>query len=112
MKKDLFAVLVLAIILLNACTQQTTRDKTSPLESNTVMINHLIFEPSSLVTDVGKTVTWKHDDNVAHTVVSQGLFESEILNRGEEYTFTFTEPGEYNYHCSIHPSMNGKIIVK
>jgi plastocyanin len=28
------------------------------------------------------------------------------------YQFTFTQAGIYSYHCTIHPSMKGTIIVQ
>lgn len=112
MNKSLYACLIFIVILISGCYEQNTEDKAAPIESNTVMINHFVFEPQELAVDAGTAVTWKHNDNVDHTVVSQGLFESETLSRGDKFTFTFSEPGEYDYHCGIHPSMTGKIIVK
>ncbi|HUU61047.1 MAG TPA: plastocyanin/azurin family copper-binding protein [Acidimicrobiia bacterium] len=34
-----------------------------------------------------------------------------MFGTGETYSFTFTEAGEYPYICTIHPSMQGTIIV-
>jgi len=112
MTKVLFVYLILIVILISGCSEQAVEDGIVPAEDNTVMINHFVFEPQELVVDTGTTVIWKHNDNVAHTIVSQGLFESEALKRGGEFAFTFSEKGEYTYYCSIHPSMIGKIIVK
>jgi plastocyanin len=34
-------------------------------------------------------------------------------DRGDDtFSQTFTAPGEYDYFCSIHPRMVGKIVVK
>lgn len=113
MKKFIFLLVVSATILSGCGYQGVPQEKTvTAVPVNTVMINHFIFEPSELTVAVGTTVTWKHNDSVAHTIVSPNVFESKVLNRGDNFTFTFTAPGEYNYHCSIHPSMTGKIIVK
>jgi plastocyanin len=103
--------LTFIIILISGCSQPVSETKTMSVEGDTIMINHFVFDPQELVVDVGTTVTWKHNDNVGHTVVSQA-FESESMSRGDEFTFIFNEKGEYEYHCSIHPSMTGKIIVK
>jgi len=108
-KKSIFIFLVI-LIFINGCSNKSVEPK--PVAGDTIYINHFIFEPAELIVSTGATVTWKHNDNVAHTVVSQGLFESKVLNRNDEFSFKFTSPGEYSYHCSIHPSMNGKIIVK
>lgn len=77
-----------------------------------IIVGHFVFEPKSLTVSAGETVIWRHDDNVAHTIVSENLFESPVLERGNEFSFTFQNPGEYEYRCGIHPSMAGKIIVR
>ena len=49
---------------------------------------------------------------VTHDVVSDtGLFNSGNLNNGMSYNYTFNQTGVYPYHCSIHPSMTGTIVV-
>ena len=111
-EKIISVFLILIMVLISSCSGQPIKEEAVPEEGNTVMINHFVFEPQELIVDIGATVTWKHNDNVVHTIVSLGLFESETLNRGDEFTFTFSEKGEYDYYCSIHPSMTGKIIVK
>ncbi len=111
-------LIVFALFLILGCSKQAGEGKQVVISdsatkgTDTIMINHFIFEPEELTVDMGTTLTWKHNDNVAHNIVSSGLFESEVLSRGGEFTFTFTEKGEYSYYCGIHPSMKGKIIVK
>ena len=38
-------------------------------------------------------------------------FNSGFLMPGQSFTLTFTEPGVYNYVCSIHAGMQGAIVV-
>jgi plastocyanin len=60
----------------------------------------------------GTTVTWINDDSMPHTVTStEGAFDSDTLNHGESFSFTFTTPGEYDYFCEIHPTMTGRVNV-
>ena len=106
-KRVLFFIFIL--VMLAGCSNQTTG--TTETKGGTITINHFVFEPKELTVAEGTTVTWLHNDNVAHTIVSPSLFESNVLNRGDKFTFTFTKKGEYEYYCSIHPSMRGKIIV-
>jgi plastocyanin len=40
-----------------------------------------------------------------------GAFKSPVLQPGASFSFTFTKPGSYSYHCSIHPFMTGKVVV-
>jgi plastocyanin len=49
---------------------------------------------------------------VSHTWTSDsGGWDSETLAPGESYTFAFTSPGTFTYHCDIHPSMTGSVVV-
>jgi plastocyanin len=80
---------------------------------NTVVIDNLAFNPSTLQVQPGTEVTWTNLDGVDHTVTStDGNFTSSgILSNGENYTVTFNEAGEYPYFCTIHPEMTGRIVV-
>jgi plastocyanin len=40
-----------------------------------------------------------------------GVFDSPVLQPGASYSFEFTKPGTYAYHCTIHPFMTGKVVV-
>jgi plastocyanin len=62
----------------------------------------------------GAEVTVKNDDTAEHSVTSQteGVFD-EHVDGGEQDTWTApTEPGEYAFYCTYHPSMKGTLIVK
>src|SRR3989338_8086271 len=102
-KRVLFFILIL--VVLSGCSNKTTDvSKTADVKGDTVTINQFIFEPKELIVAEGTAVTWLHNDNVAHTIVSPALFESSVLNKGDKFTFTFAKKGEYEYYCSIHPS--------
>ena len=73
------------------------------------------FSPKVLTVAVGTKVTWTNKDDEPHTVVNAGsppAFKSSGLDGGDSLSFTFTQPGTYNYFCSIHPFMTGTIVVK
>ena len=72
----------------------------------------LQFSEGPLEVPAGTTVEWVNDDAVAHSLVAEdGSFQSPDLASGERFSFTFTEPGTYDYLCGIHPTMRGTIIV-
>lgn len=79
---------------------------------NTITIEDFAFKPDVISVRVGDVVMWKHNDGAVHTIVSANLFESPTLNRDDEFVYSFMTPGEYEYHCGVHPSMKGKIIVQ
>lgn len=64
-----------------------------------------------LTIKVGTTVTWVNHDTAPHTVTG-GPLNSGIMNHHDSYTFTFTEPGTYDYICAFHPNMTHRIIVE
>lgn len=84
--------------------------------ANSITIKNFAFSPAMLTVKAGSVVTWTNQDSVTHTIASDSgypvLFTSDPVASGASYTFTFIQPGTYNYHCSIHPSMKGTIIVQ
>ena len=78
-----------------------------------IQIDNFHYLPPMLVVAPGTTVTWKNDDDSPHSVREKdGKFKSSALDTDETFSQTFTAPGEYEYFCSIHPYMTGKIVVK
>ena len=80
-------------------------------EDVAVHIDNFSFAPNPLDVKVGTTVTWTNRDDIPHTVVCAGKFRSKALDTDGTFSFTFTEPGEYKYFCSLHPHMTGSIKV-
>ena len=71
------------------------------------------FNHPTLTVPAGTTVTWLNRDEDVHTVVSTTLaFKSAGLETDEAYSYKFTKPGVYEYFCTLHPLMTGKVIVK
>ena len=96
---------------------------------NEISIYLYNFQEPQLEIRAGTTVTWINNDQAEHQIVAavkddQGhpiadpdkLFGSEVLpsitiQPGSTFSFTFDQPGEYLYICTIHKNMLGKIIV-
>ncbi len=105
----LVALIVLSIGVLSGCTQQ----QTPPVTSNTVTIKNFAFDPNIITVKVGVNVTWTNEDAAQHQLKEDnGLFLSPSLSTGQSYTYTFTTTGMFNYTCTIHSSMHGKVIVE
>ncbi|MBN8733182.1 MAG: cytochrome P460 family protein [Acidobacteria bacterium] len=79
---------------------------------NIVMTSYR-FLPNTLTVKKGTTVTIVNEDAPAHTVTDDfpGGMDSGRMKFGRAITLRFTETGEFNFHCTIHPSMRGKIVV-
>lgn len=84
--------------------------------TSSVDINNMAFSPDPVTISAGDTVTWTNNDNVTHTTTSDTAGGSEPwnsgnLSNGQSFSHTFNMPGTYTYHCAIHRSMTGTIIV-
>ncbi|MDE2399756.1 MAG: cupredoxin family copper-binding protein [Patescibacteria group bacterium] len=89
----------------------TTTPAIKPVSHN-VTIQNMAFSPSSLTIKKGEMVVWTNKDSVPHTVVANdGGSKSSTLNPGQSYAFTFNNAGSFAYHCGIHPSMKGTVVI-
>lgn len=71
------------------------------------------YQPSSATVTAGGEVTWSNVDDIPHTVTAEdGTWDSGNLEPGADFSFTAEEPGTYDYVCSIHPSMQGQLVVE
>jgi len=78
-----------------------------------VSIENYSFTPDPITIAHGTTVVWTNRDEVTHNLVSRDrLFASPDLESGQHFEFTFKKPGTFDYSCSIHPEMKGRVIVK
>ncbi len=107
--KGISLIAILLFVIISGCAQQASEPAVRGKE---ITIDNFQFQPSELIVSAGDIVTWKQDQGVAHIIVSQGSFESKVLNKGDEFSWTFKDKGAYEYYCSIHPSMRGKITVE
>lgn len=110
-----FAAVASTIIFVSGCglNQNQPISVPSPQVANEmkVVIKNLSFNPSNLTVKLNSTVTWINEDSLTHTVTADnGLFNHD-LEAGQSFSFTFGQEGSFDYHCSIHPSMKGRITV-
>jgi len=92
--------------------QPQTASASPTADAMQVQIANLAFAPPSITVATGNTVTWTNDDNLPHTVTAlDGLFDSGILDPGGAFSWTFTDPGSIDYHCQLHPNMQGTVVV-
>lgn len=125
MKKGLiyliiFLILIIAAIVVDIFFMYKTNvpnevsnnnQVTGQTGGNVVSIQNSTFSPSTLTIAKGTTVTWTNNDSASHQVKSD-TFESIVLSKGQSYFYTFNDVGTFEYICSIHPSMKGKVIVR
>lgn len=137
MSKKIFAFIVIVVVVLVAIgvfalqksnngnssyPTSNTPSKTSSSSTNnspsgsTINIRNMMFTPSQITIQKGGTVTWTNNDTTTHTVIDDlsnvGGPSSGDIAPGSSYSFTFNKIGSFQYHCRIHPSMRGTIVVK
>jgi 3',5'-cyclic-AMP phosphodiesterase len=97
----------------DAMMQRQTSRKNLVLAANEIGIDNFAFTPSPLRVKAGTTVTWINKDDVPHLIVNtQNKFkQSGVLDTDQRFSATLTKPGTYDYFCSLHPKMQGKIVV-
>jgi plastocyanin len=76
------------------------------------------YSPAIITVKKGDAIEWTNHDNVPHTVASfkdnGKSFESPIIMSNKTYlldTSTLTD-AQFDYFCTIHPYMKGKIMLK
>jgi len=107
------AALALGVAAPASSAVQPPAAASSAMAPNTIAIDNFVFGPQAVTVPVGATVTWVNRDDIPHTVVAvDKSFKSKVLDTDEKFSFTFTKAGTYDYFCSIHPHMTGKVVVK
>jgi amicyanin len=95
--------------------QTQSQSQTETVAQDTVEIKDYAFGPANISVKAGTKVTWTNQDAVQHDVVSdEGVTngpQSELLAKGDTYSFTFDKAGTYTYHCGPHPYMKGTVTV-
>jgi len=74
-----------------------------------VAVRDDLFAPATIAVPVGTTVTWLWEGEDDHNVVG-AAFESPTQATGE-FAYEFAAPGAYDYRCTLHRSMTGRVVV-
>ncbi|MBS1879300.1 MAG: cupredoxin domain-containing protein [Actinobacteria bacterium] len=81
--------------------------------AQTERIVNFEYRPTPLRVGAGTTVVFSNQSSVTHTATANGgSFDTGQIRPGRSARVTFRRPGIYLFHCTIHPFMHGKIIVR
>ena len=75
------------------------------------------YVPAAYEAPAGEPITWTNEDSAFHTVTAgtydspAGTFDSGYMDPYDSYTLSFKAPGTYEYYCTLHPWMEGAIII-
>ena len=83
---------------------------TSPVK---VSIANFAFGPPEITIAPGQAVSWTNDDGSAHAIAfNDGSAGSKSLLPGEQFVLVFPQAGNFEYFCSFHNYMTGRVIVR
>lgn len=89
-----------------------------PADATVVHIAKMKYDAPEVTVKAGDTVYWVNQEVMPHNVafkkgvVGEADFKGEMLKKDQAYAITFTEPGTFDYFCTPHPFMRGKVIVE
>jgi plastocyanin len=80
----------------------------------TITISNFAFVPASMTVKAGQTVAWRNADATAHTATADGgAFDTGSIAPGATSSpITMASPGNFAYHCQIHPNMVATLTVQ
>lgn len=90
----------------------------APADAVIVNIAKMKYETPEVTIKPGQTVTWINTEPMPHNVafragvVGEAKMDAPMLKKDQSYSITFNEAGTYDYHCTPHPFMKGKVIVE
>jgi plastocyanin len=110
----LAVAIVLAFTIGVAACQSGGSDTASStpavVDATEVHARDVQFRPAAIQVKPGTTVTWSFEDGaVAHDVKGVG-FSSPKMKSGS-FTHRFDNAGTYEFHCTLHANMTGKVVV-
>ncbi|MGH9137356.1 MAG: cupredoxin domain-containing protein [Acidimicrobiales bacterium] len=132
-----------AVLALVGAAPAPSGAQSAPGSGARVQMIRFAFEPATVTVPAGTTVTWTYDESATdpvpnceaplfqlsdpikcpgHSTTSvDGLWDSGVHRaEGFPFSFTFSQPGTYDYFCSIHggenpnnplTAMNGTVVV-
>ncbi|HVQ58808.1 MAG TPA: cupredoxin domain-containing protein [Solirubrobacterales bacterium] len=78
--------------------------------TKSVKIAGFAFTPKTMTVATGTKVAFSNSDSAPHTATGKG-FKTGTISKGKTKSVTFAKKGTFAYHCSIHPTMKGTIVV-
>jgi len=95
-------------------TRQITVQTVTVTPNGSVAVQGSAFSPQQVDISAGGTVTWTFQDQIDHNVTfttSGSPANTGNLSSGATAQRTFPTAGTYDYHCTIHSTMNGTVVV-
>lgn len=122
-----FVIMIIGLVTFDSSMEKTSEEPEIVVIGDVIMpikasrpgceVSDRCYIPSIITIDSGNQVTWINEDSAFHSVTSGfydepfDLFDSGHLDPYESFTFNFNEKGTYDYFCTLHPWMQGQVVV-
>jgi plastocyanin len=79
-----------------------------------VTMEGIAFNPAEVTIAAGDTVTWTNEDSAGHDVTGDAFNSGDPggIANGDTFEHTFDEAGTFDYVCTVHPGMEGTVVVE
>ena len=109
--------LLTSLFVLGVCTQMTQSVLAAPAAAvkvgAKVSIVNFAFTPGEITIAPGETVTWTNNDGAPHGLeYHDGVKGTDLLLPETSFSRRFDRSGTYDYNCSVHPYMTGRVVVR
>jgi plastocyanin len=115
-----YIFLIAILTITSGCSKDNMDDMHNTTEkpdapkpgTNEVWMQGSLFNPDKITVTAGTTITWTNKDGSVHTVTSDtGLFDSGNMGVNGTFSHKFSTAGTFLYHCAVHPTMTGSVVV-
>jgi plastocyanin len=105
---------------MNDTSSQTGGSTVSIVPGSSAPSNGKYYAPETIAISKGTSVAWINDDVTLHTVTSGAPgegnigteFDSSFMDAGKTFEHAFDTAGTFDYFCTLHPFMTGKVKVQ
>ena len=112
-------ILASGVVLVTSSGGEAAAEPTAAAVAvDAVAIKDFKFAPAAVTVAVGTTITWTNSDNAPHTATSgssptpDGLFDTDIITKGQSKKVKLMKAGTFQYYCALHPFMHGTVVVR
>lgn len=98
----------------DAPKKESTASGGGATPADKVVIKGFEYAPPNVEVKAGGKLTFVNEDSAKHTATDKAsdAFDTDTLTKGQSKAVTLDKPGTYDYICSFHVFMKGKVTVK
>src|SRR3569623_1458397 len=76
-----------------------------------IVVEKLLYTPAEVTAKVGDTIEWDNKDSLVHSATATDKSWNVPLPSKKKGSIVVTKAGTFDYYCTLHPNMKGKLTV-